>query len=114
MVPKNRKKSRSCAKKPSASSAAMRLPMAAKPRTMTPMARSFYAESRRVWNDRIKDELGVRLLYPDYRAGLAALLAACTTGVTHVRRNEKGCGRVGLAVIDWSSSHSQSPWYEGA
>jgi hypothetical protein len=43
---------------------------------MTPMARSFYAESRRVRNDRIKDELGVRLMYPDYRAGLAALLRA--------------------------------------
>lgn len=41
---------------------------------MTPMARSFYAESKRVRNDRIKDELGVRLRYPDYRAGLAALL----------------------------------------
>nr|WP_254368000.1 SDR family oxidoreductase [Paracoccus sp. Z118] len=43
---------------------------------MTPMARSFYAESKRVRNDRIKDELGVRLLHPDYRSGLAALLAA--------------------------------------
>lgn len=43
---------------------------------MTPMARSFYAESKRVRNDRIKDELGVRLLYPDYRTGLAAILAA--------------------------------------
>lgn len=42
---------------------------------MTPMARSFYAESKRVRNDLIKDELGVRLIYPDYRAGLAALLA---------------------------------------
>lgn len=42
---------------------------------MTPMARSFYAESKRVRNDRIKDELGVDLLYPDYRVGLAALLA---------------------------------------
>ncbi|MBD3676979.1 MAG: SDR family oxidoreductase [Rhodobacteraceae bacterium] len=41
---------------------------------MTPMARSFYAESKRVRNDRIKDELGVRLIYPDYRAGLRALL----------------------------------------
>lgn len=47
---------------------------------MSPMARSFYAESKRVRNDRIKRELGVRLLYPDYRAGLAALLAA--EGVT--------------------------------
>ncbi len=42
---------------------------------MTPMARSFYAESKRVRNDRIKEELGVKLRYPDYRAGLAALLA---------------------------------------
>ncbi|MDP4033875.1 MAG: SDR family oxidoreductase [Pseudorhodobacter sp.] len=41
---------------------------------MTAMARSFYAESKRVRNDRIKRELGVKLLYPDYRAGLAALL----------------------------------------
>ncbi|WP_415391963.1 SDR family oxidoreductase [Paracoccus sp. SJTW-4] len=43
---------------------------------MTPMARSFYAESKRVANDRIKRELGVRLIHPDYRSGLAAMLAA--------------------------------------
>ena len=43
---------------------------------MTPMARSFYAESKRVRNDRIKEELGVRLLHPDYRTGLRALLDA--------------------------------------
>lgn len=43
---------------------------------MTPMARSFYAESKKVRNDRIKDELGVKLLYPDYPSGLQALLAA--------------------------------------
>lgn len=42
---------------------------------MSPMARSFYAESKRVRNDRIKADLGVRLKYPDYRAGLAQLLA---------------------------------------
>lgn len=42
---------------------------------MTPMARSFYAESKKVRNDRIKNELGVALLYPDYRSGLKALLA---------------------------------------
>lgn len=41
---------------------------------MTPMARSFYAESKRVRNDRIKQDLGVRLIHPDYRSGLAALL----------------------------------------
>ena len=41
---------------------------------MTPMARSFYAESKKVRNDRIKEELGVDLIYPDYRTGLQALL----------------------------------------
>lgn len=42
---------------------------------MTPMARSFYAENKRVRNDLIKAELGVKLMYPTYREGLAALLA---------------------------------------
>lgn len=45
---------------------------------MTPMARSFYAESKRVRNDRIKNELGVKLRYPTYQDGLAALLDAET------------------------------------
>jgi hypothetical protein len=45
---------------------------------LSPMARSFYAESKRVRNDRIKRELGVRLRYPDYRSGLAQLLSAET------------------------------------
>ncbi len=43
---------------------------------MTPMARSFYAESKRVRNDRIRSELGIRLIHPNYRAGLEALLAS--------------------------------------
>ncbi len=38
------------------------------------MGKSFYAESRRVRNDRIKDVLGVTLKYPNYRAGLRAIL----------------------------------------
>ena len=41
---------------------------------LSPMARSFYAESKRVSNARIKQELGVTLAYPTYREGLAALL----------------------------------------
>ncbi|MBS0527024.1 MAG: SDR family oxidoreductase [Proteobacteria bacterium] len=44
--------------------------------TMSAMARSFYAENRRVRNDRIKRELGVRLRYPTYREGLRALVEA--------------------------------------
>ncbi|MEP4039386.1 SDR family oxidoreductase [Pseudophaeobacter sp.] len=43
---------------------------------MTPMARSFYGENKRVHNNRIKSELGVELLYPSYREGLRAVLAA--------------------------------------
>lgn len=42
--------------------------------TLSPMARSFYGESKRVSNRRIKDELGVRLKWPTYREGLAGLL----------------------------------------
>ena len=41
---------------------------------MSPMARSFYAESKKVRNDLIKTELGVTLKYPDYKTGLEALL----------------------------------------
>lgn len=40
---------------------------------LSPMARSFYADNRKVSNARIKRELGVRLAYPDYEAGLEAL-----------------------------------------
>jgi nucleoside-diphosphate-sugar epimerase len=40
---------------------------------LSAMARSFYDESKRVSNRRIKTELGVALRYPDYRVGLAAL-----------------------------------------
>lgn len=43
---------------------------------MSPMARSFYSENKRVRNTRIKTELGVKLLYPSYREGLRAVLAA--------------------------------------
>lgn len=41
---------------------------------MSPMARSFYAESKRVSNDRIQKELGVTLRYPSYREGLRAMM----------------------------------------
>ncbi|MBB5514631.1 nucleoside-diphosphate-sugar epimerase [Rubricella aquisinus] len=41
---------------------------------MSPMARSFYSESKRCSNARIREELGVTMAYPGYRAGLAALL----------------------------------------
>jgi nucleoside-diphosphate-sugar epimerase len=44
--------------------------------TMSAMARSFFADSKRVSNRRIRERLGVTLAYPDYRAGLRAILAA--------------------------------------
>jgi nucleoside-diphosphate-sugar epimerase len=47
---------------------------------LTPMARSFYGESKRVRNERTKQALGVTLAYPNYREALAAVLAAETEG----------------------------------
>jgi nucleoside-diphosphate-sugar epimerase len=43
---------------------------------LTGLSRSFYEESKRVSNRRIKEELGYRLLYPTYREGLLALSSA--------------------------------------
>jgi nucleoside-diphosphate-sugar epimerase len=40
---------------------------------LSPMARSFYSDNRRVCNARIKEELGVVLRYPSYREGLRAI-----------------------------------------
>ena len=41
---------------------------------MTPMARSFYAESKKVRNDHAKQALGWDPQFPNYRTGLAAML----------------------------------------
>ncbi len=41
---------------------------------MSDMARSFYADNKRVRNTRMKEALGVRLAYPTYREGLRAIL----------------------------------------
>ena len=52
------------------------IPFAEAAKAMSPMARSFYAESKRVRNEKMKRELGVRLRYPTYREGLRALCGA--------------------------------------
>lgn len=52
------------------------IPYAQAASSMSEMARSFYADSKRVSNLKIKEALGVKLAYPDYRAGLRALLAS--------------------------------------
>lgn len=44
--------------------------------TLSPMAASFYGESKRVSSARAKADLGWRPRYPNYREGLAALLAS--------------------------------------
>lgn len=43
---------------------------------LSPMARSFYGESKRVSNRLIRTELGIELRYPNYREGLAAVAKA--------------------------------------
>jgi nucleoside-diphosphate-sugar epimerase len=42
---------------------------------LSEMGRSFFEDNKRVRNDRIKRELGVKLRYPNYREGLRALMA---------------------------------------
>jgi len=51
------------------------IPFETAAQTMSPMALSFWQECRRVRNDKLKNELGVRLLYPTYREGLRGLFA---------------------------------------
>lgn len=46
---------------------------------MSDFARHFYAECKRVRNDRIKRELGINLRYPNYREGLNAIAAGRST-----------------------------------
>ena len=41
---------------------------------MSPMSLTFWGDNKRVDNRRIKEDLGVQLLYPDYRQGLRASL----------------------------------------
>ncbi len=45
-------------------------------KNMSPMAKSFWRDNRRVDNSRLKYELGVSLAYPDYKKGLEAIVEA--------------------------------------
>ena len=40
---------------------------------LSPMARSFYGENKRVRNEALRTTLGIKLIYPTYREGLQAL-----------------------------------------
>jgi nucleoside-diphosphate-sugar epimerase len=66
--------------------------------TMSAMALSFWQDNRRVANERIKRELGVRLRYPDYRAGLRAILEVETAA--RDRTDEVIAGRIPVAAND--------------
>jgi nucleoside-diphosphate-sugar epimerase len=55
---------------------------------MTPMARSFYADNKRVSIARLKRELGFAPKYPTYREGLRAL-AAAGEGGEEIERKER-------------------------
>lgn len=41
---------------------------------LSPMARHFYAECKRLDISRAREQLGFKPIYPDHRAGLAAIL----------------------------------------
>ena len=55
-------------------------PVAFEDADLSDMAKSFYADNKRVRNDRIKDELGVTLKHPGYRQGMAADLEVLSRG----------------------------------
>ncbi|HEY1746046.1 MAG TPA: SDR family oxidoreductase [Xanthobacteraceae bacterium] len=52
------------------------IPFAEAEASLSPMALSFWQDCRRVKNDKLKRELGVKLKFPSYREGLRALFAA--------------------------------------
>ena len=41
---------------------------------LSPISKSFWEDNRRVRNDKIKAELGVKLAFPDYKTGMRAVL----------------------------------------
>jgi nucleoside-diphosphate-sugar epimerase len=61
---------------------------------MTPMAKSFYGENKRVASRLLRHELGVSLRYPTYREGLAAL-AEDLTSRSGSRSGRNSSGSVG-------------------
>ncbi|NIJ08660.1 nucleoside-diphosphate-sugar epimerase [Sphingomonas vulcanisoli] len=54
---------------------------------LSPAARAFYAENRRIANVKAKRLLGWRPRYPDYRAGLRALIATTSPAITSTPPN---------------------------
>ena len=68
---------------------------------LSPMARSFYADSKRVSNRRIKTELGYQAAsIPTYREGLARALLHDTHGVMPSARSAS-CKAVSRMSVNW-------------
>ncbi len=57
---------------------------------LSDMAVSFYADNKRVSNRKIREDLGVRLRYPSYREGLAALAASSSPSSVRPRSARSG------------------------
>lgn len=63
---------------------------------LAPMTRSFYGDNKRVRNQRIKDELGVVLKYPEFRSGLRACLEMERKGLELVSGTPETLGASGF------------------
>ena len=81
-------------------------------KTMSPFAISFYGESKRVRNARIKSVLGVTLRYPTYREGLQAL--AGKDSRAGPRSTSARAGRRSEPGIRDGSKPALSPWVPGS
>lgn len=54
--------------------------LAADAAELSDMAKSFHAESKRVRNSKIKSQLGISLLYPEFRSGITSLYHEMSRG----------------------------------
>ena len=59
---------------------------------LAPITRSFYSDNKRLKNDRIKTELGVKLQYPTFKEGLEGCLAAEKKGLHMIWKSAVGGG----------------------
>lgn len=66
---------------------------------LTPMTRSFYMDNKKIKNERIKNDLGVKLKYPDYKAGLQGCLEAEEFALQSLKETESG----GIPGFNFSS-----------
>jgi nucleoside-diphosphate-sugar epimerase len=63
---------------------------------LSPLAASFWVDNKRVRNALFKREFGIAWRYPDYRTGLAAILAAEAGGLPKQTASGMVCGNAGI------------------